>query len=216
MTQRPTVVLLHGLARTGRSMAGLRRALESQGWPTWACTYPSRRLGIAELAQDVADRVKAEVPGPVVAVTHSLGGILVRHMGENLPLQRVVMLAPPNDGSHVAQAFASYALFRWFYGPAGQQVVRADAWPVPPCPFGVIAGTRAISPWNPISWATRGLGLLPAGEPSDGTVTVAETRHVQMADFATVAASHTWIMDDPQARALIVQFLEQGRFAHPT
>jgi triacylglycerol lipase len=133
-------------------------------------------------------------------------------MGGRLPLERVVMLAPPNHGSRVAQAFASYAIFRWLYGPAGQQVVRADDWPVPDCPFGVIAGTRAVSPWNPVSWATRGLGLLPPHEPSDGTVTVAETRLPQMADFATVPCSHTWIMDDPEVRRMIVKFLDHGRF----
>lgn len=216
MNSKPTVVLLHGLARTGRSMAGLRRSLEQQGWPTWTCTYSSRQHGIADLARDVAERLHAEVSGPVVAVTHSLGGILVRHMGNRVPFQRVVMLAPPNQGSRVAQAFAGYAIFRWLYGPAGQQVVRAEDWPLPPWPFGVIAGTRAVSPWNPVSWATRGLGLLPPGEPSDGTVTVDETRLAQMADFATVPCTHTWIMDDPQVRRMVVHFLEHGQFWPPS
>lgn len=212
MPPRPTVVLLHGLARTSRSMAGLRRALEAAGWPTWSCTYPSRQQPIADLAEFVAARVRAEIQGEVVAVTHSLGGIVVRNMGDRVPFQRVVMLAPPNRGSRAAAAFGNYALFRWFYGPAGQQVLAADDWPLPAGPFAVVAGTRAISPWNPISWATRAMGVLPAAEPSDGTVTVAETRHPAMADFATVDASHTWIMDHPEARRLVMAFLTDGRF----
>lgn len=214
-----TVVLLHGLARSQRSMAGLRRHLEASGFRTWSCTYPSRHMGLADLAKRVSQQIRADLgdlesEGGLLAVTHSLGGILVRHMGDALPWRGVVMLAPPNQGSRVARALHRLGPYRWYYGPAGQEVVRPpepEGWPPPPRPFAVIAGTRALSLSNPTSWLTRGLRLLPS-QGSDGTVALNETQLPGMADFRTVAAGHTFIMDHPQVRAWIVQFLREGRF----
>lgn len=135
----PTVVLLHGLARTHRSVDLLRKFLEKQGFPTWSQTYPSRSLPLDQLAGRLADAIRTEVSGEIVAVTHSLGGILVRHMADKITFSRVVMLAPPNNGSRVAQAFAGHPLFRWFYGPVGQQMALSENWPLPQSQVGVIA-----------------------------------------------------------------------------
>lgn len=208
---RPLVALLHGLARGRRSLAGLERAIAQAGYPTWARSYPSRRQPIAALAQQLARQIRDEAAGrEVVVVTHSLGGILVRHMGAELPLRGVIMLAPPNQGSGLARAFAGLRAFRWLYGPVAEELARPAGWPAPPAPFAVIAGTRAASLGNPTSWLSRGLGLLPG--PSDGTVAVEETRLDGMADFRTVPASHTWIMDHPEVRRLVLAFLARGRF----
>ncbi len=209
---RATVVLLHGLGRTHRSMGRLQRRLEAAGHPTWSCTYPSRREPIEGLAEYVARRVEAEVEGPLMAVTHSLGGILVRHLAERLPWERVVMLAPPNTGSSVARALQDLKLFRWLFGPAGQEVGDGARWPAPPSPFAVIAGTRGPSVGNPSSWLTGAMNLIDPEGPHDGTVSVAETRLAGMADFATVDASHTWIADHPRTAELVLAFLDWGAF----
>ena len=71
---------------------------------------------------------------------------------------------------------------------------------------------RGPSVGNVPSWLSTGLGLMPKGEPHDGTVTVAETRVSPMAAFATVEASHTWIMNHPETRRLVLRFLESGGF----
>jgi hypothetical protein len=210
---RPTVVLLHGLARTHRSLAGLRRHLEAQGYPTWSRTYPSRSQPIEALADQVAGWIEADLAGhELVCVTHSLGGILVRHIGERAPFRRICMLAPPNTGSQVAEHVRRLPMFRWFFGPAGRQVASADAWPLPVAPTAVIAGTAGATLSNLPSLLVRGLGIFDPGEPHDGTVSVAETRLPDLADFATVPASHTWIMNHPETRALVGRFLEAGRF----
>ena len=81
-------------------------------------------------ASDVATRIRTELPDrPLVAVTHSLGGILVRHMASELPWRGVLMLAPPNAGSRVAEGLRDNPLFRWYFGPAALDVARADGWP---------------------------------------------------------------------------------------
>ena len=209
---KPTVVFLHGMARTHRSLAGLRLHVANAGYSTWARTYPSRRMPLGELAAEVAGWIRRDVGGPVVAVTHSLGGILARHMNDLVAWHSVVMLAPPNAGSRVAARLLGHPLYRWFYGPAGQQLARAGDWPQLRAPVAVIAGTRGASLGNVPSWVTAALALLPRGEPSDGTVTVAETRLPEMAAFAEVDASHTWLMDHPQTRRLVLEFLATGRF----
>jgi hypothetical protein len=213
VTARPTVVLLHGLARTRYSLAGLRRHLERAGFSTWACTYPSRRLSIAEAADDVAGRIARELPAgaPLAAVTHSLGGVIIRHLGARVPFERVVMLAPPSQGSRVAVALRDNRIYRWFFGPAGQEVATPEgdrAWPALAAPCAIIAGTRAQSAANPTSWLTRRGPYFTAGEANDGTLAVAETRLPEAAVFETVDASHTWIMNHAQARRLVVAFLE--------
>jgi triacylglycerol lipase len=211
---KPTVVFLHGLARTERSLGRLRRLIADAGYPTWACSYPSRRLGLQDLASWLEREIARDLgERELCAVTHSLGGVLVRHMAGGLRWRGVVMLAPPNRGSRVAAAFRDNPLFRWYFGPAGQQLDDPRRWPAPPAPFAVIAGTTHLSPLAPPGWLTRAFGLLPADEPSDGTVAVSETRLAGMADFATVPASHAWIMNHPAVPALILAFLESGRFA---
>jgi hypothetical protein len=220
----PTVVLLHGLARTRWSMAGLQRHLERAGFPTWARSYPSRRLPIAGAADLIASWIARDLPAgrPLAAVTHSLGGIVVRHIGARVPFGRVVMLAPPNHGSRVSRALRDQSIYRWFYGPAGQEMAApvpdlGHRWPHPaaPCTVAVIAGTRASAGANPTSWLTRRRRTFAAGEPNDGTLAVAETELDGMTAFATVDASHTWIMDDPRVRALCVAFLRDGRLDAP-
>lgn len=209
----PVVVLLHGLARAAGSMAAMGRALAQAGFDPVAIDYPSRHHTIADLAHDVADRIDRARPGrPLLAVTHSLGGIVLRHLHDpRLAWTRAVLLAPPNQGSQTAASMAHRALFRWFYGPAGQELAASPtAWPPPPAPFAVIAGTRRRAVVNPTSWVSG--RVFDAAADHDGTVAVAETRLDGMADFAAVPATHTTIMNDPHVHALTIAFLRDGRF----
>jgi len=208
----PLVVLLHGLARREGSMAALRRALAQAGWETWARTYPSRRMSIAAAARSVGEALAVEAAGrPLYAVTHSLGGILVRHMTDpRLDWRRIVMLAPPSQGSSLAAVMADNRLYRWFYGQAGVELRDGSAWPPPPAPFAVIAGTRRRALMNPTSWT---LGRRFASDRDhDGTVAVDETRLPGMAAYAEIDATHTWIMNHPDAHARVLAFLRDGRF----
>jgi triacylglycerol lipase len=210
---RPTIVFLHGLGRTHRSMHGLRRYVEALGYRTWARTYPSRRGRIEELAAEVAGQIRRDVgERPIVGVTHSMGGILVRYMRDLLPWEGVVMLAPPNQGSRVAASLVRSRVYRWVYGPAGRALGDASGWPAPPQPFAVIAGTRGPTVGNLPSWLIARLRLIPPGELHDGTVLVAETRMDGMAAFAEVPASHTFLMNHPATRSLVARFLAERRF----
>jgi pimeloyl-ACP methyl ester carboxylesterase len=209
---KPLVVLLHGLARGQGSMASLGAFLRGHGFDTWSHTYPSRRHSIAYLASALTEQL-VEFAGerPLHAVTHSMGGIIVRHLHDpRLRWSRIAMLAPPNQGSRLAAGLVRNPLFRWFYGPAGRELADAAAWPEPPAPFAVIAGTRSLALGNPTSW-TFGRRF-PPGVRNDGTVAVDETKLPGMTAFAEVDATHTWIMNAQEARRLILAFLQNGRF----
>lgn len=197
-------------------MAKLRRVVEAAGYPTWARTYPSRKMPVDELAAQVADWINSEVQGPVSAITHSLGGVLSRFIGDRVAWERVVMLAPPNRGSRVAATLAGNPMYRWYFGPVGSEMSDPAGWPPGPPTFGVISGTKRVSVGNLPSWVTAGLNIIPKNVPSDGTVCVDETKLESMADYAEVPASHTWIMNHPETHALALEFLASGRFTAAT
>jgi hypothetical protein len=207
---KPLVVLLHGLARGQGSMARLGRYLRAQGWDTASRTYPSRRHSIAYLAGELAEWiVEAAADRPVCAVTHSMGGVIVRHLHDpRIRWDRIVMLAPPNRGSQLAAAVMKNPVFRWYYGPAGGELADGARWPPPPAPFAVIAGTRGFAFSTPTSWTVgRRFG---SGVRHDGTVAVDETRPDGMAAFAEVDATHTWIMNDARVHQLVASYLRDG------
>ncbi|MEZ4365191.1 MAG: hypothetical protein R2939_02750 [Kofleriaceae bacterium] len=208
--ERPLVVLLHGLARREGSLAGMAAALRRAGFETWSQTYPSRRQTIGDAARSLTEAIVAVAGArPLLAVTHSLGGIVWRHMHDpRLRWRRAVMLAPPNAGSELARALSSRALFRWFYGPAGAELGAAEAWPPPPADALIIAGRRGRALTNPTSWTVaRRFGAQVA---HDGTVAVDETRLPGLPPPVVVDATHTWIMNDAEVQAMTAAFLGRG------
>lgn len=210
------VALLHGLARGHGSMAKLAKVLRAHGFETWSQTYPSRRHSLTYLASALTEELVEYAAGePLHAVTHSMGGIIVRHLHDSrLKWSRIVMLAPPNRGSRLAAGLVRNPLFRYFYGPAGTELADASAWPPPPVRPAVIAGTRSLALSNVTSW-TFGRSF-PPGTESDGTVTIEETQLDDMAAFAKVDETHTWIMNSPRVHRLVVAYLRDGCFPRVT
>ena len=209
------VVVLHGLGRTPRNMQRLADRLSAAGYAVHNLGYPSTRGRsddwIARLAERIARRC-GDAPR-VHFVTHSLGGIVTRALlarDEVRPerLGRVVMLAPPNQGSEWVDRIGDWSGFRLVFGDVASELGTAPgSWPnrLPPAdfPVGVIAGDAIV---NPI-----GAWLVPGD--SDGTVSVARTRLDGMHDFIVVPHSHTFIMDAPRVAEETLHFLAEGRFS---
>ena len=100
------IILLHGLARTSSSMNNIEDAFEQRGFNVVNVDYPSRKYPVETLAPMAIEDGLADCPPDSIVhfITHSLGGILVRYYMEHHTLDqigRVVMLAPPNQGSEV-------------------------------------------------------------------------------------------------------------------
>lgn len=220
---RPHVIILHGLARSAFSMRRLANALQKADFVPLNYTYPSRKFTLQELADQLLDRIQEQVTPetPLHFVSHSMGGLVGRELMTTMQThnwQNAVFLAPPHQGSKIARTLSSHpatqTFFTWFYGPAGLQIAEGPELPLPPCPFGVIAGTQSRSLLNPTSWLSR--RLFQDDERSDGTVRVEETQLDNMIDFAEVATNHTTIMNHPRVHDLTVHFFRHSHFPPPS
>ena len=209
-----TVILVHGLCRSTFSLKKLEWTLKCAGYDVINRSYPSTRLSVREAAENwlsplVAAQSATDKGRRMHFVTHSLGGIVVRQYLKEHPsanLGRVVMLAPPNRGSELADRFGHHPLAR-LLGPTSKEL-GCGAASVPnalgPASFdvGIVAGDRSFDPW---------FSRFISG-PDDGKVAVSRTAVEGMKDFLVVHRSHTWMMWSRQVNQAVVRFLEEGRF----
>jgi hypothetical protein len=192
-------------------MLGMQAALEKAGFATVNLGYPSTRMTIEALAArflDPALRAAQARGGKIHFVTHSMGGIVLRAWlySHELPAtSRIVMLAPPNQGSALAERLSGLALYQALHGPAGLQLTTTGLprglGPVQ-AQLGVIAGTRSLNPL---------FSLLVPG-PDDGKVAVAETQVAGMDEFLVLPVTHTWMMWNSRVQEATVRFLSAGTF----
>ena len=209
------VVLLHGLARGARNMWVLEWRLESRGHRVCNIGYDTRVERIDEAIDEVHDGILdcGFQGGPVHFVTHSLGGLVLRGLlGRQhlIPeLGRAVMLAPPNQGSEIADRLRGLGQMGVLMGPLSTQLgTRKEdlprSLPIPTIPVGIIAGSRWINPVGPF--------FLPS--PHDGTVSVASTHLSGMRDHIVLPYTHSFIMNATPVAHQVDTFLRSEQFDH--
>jgi pimeloyl-ACP methyl ester carboxylesterase len=200
------VFLLHGMARTVVSMAVLAHRLERAGHRPNLFGYHVLVQSLDEIAARFRDRVRRVVagdgPGATFAIVgHSLGGVVARMAGPQLPpgLARLVLLASPARPPATALALEANPLFRHLARDAGRRLrdpAFFESLPRPQVPTLVIAGTRG--PTSP---------RLPyAGAPNDGIVRVSETA-IDGAEQLRVHGVHTFLMNRKDVFEAIQKFL---------
>jgi pimeloyl-ACP methyl ester carboxylesterase len=198
---RELVVLVHGMGRSPLSMLPLSWSLKRAGYDVMNWGYSSTCCGIAELGSRLREDLREELedrggePPRVHFVGHSLGNIIIRWVLAHEPVSEttghVVMLAPPNQGSRVADQLASS--LGWLLKPLPElrsEPMRTSSELFLPEPVfvGVIAGRY------------------------DGKVTVDETRIEGMDGHVVVAGAHSFLMFRSDVKRLIVDFLRDGVF----
>lgn len=197
---RETVFLLHGLGRTPVSMMHLARRLDRAGYRPIVFGYWSTAGDIHQIARRLGERVRAagRTAPRIHFVAHSLGNIIIRSMlHHDAPekVGRIVMLAPPNQGSRKADRYTPW--IGWLtphiqhLRTAEDSTARTLRLP-DGVEVGIVAGAR------------------------DGKVSVAESRLDGARDHAVVPCTHSFIMHRTDVHRLVVEFLRDGRFAAST
>lgn len=204
------LVLVHGLLVNGHVMRPLARHFRNAGYDTLIVDYPTRSRTLTDSADAWLPRIRAFADGQALdLIGHSLGGLLIRHLRIRMPqeIRRVVTLGTP----HMQSAAGAY--FRRFYRGKMIGASWADALDghAPPwdsaIPLLSIAGTKA-----------KGLGKwfgLFRGEPSDGTVAVAETRLPQATAYCDLPYGHTGMLFAREVMHVASEWLESGTSRHP-
>ena len=208
------VVCLHGLWRSVWAMEPMANYLNSQGFTTVNVPYASFRYELDDIVERVRLLVKPWVDQGrnIHFVTHSLGGVVLKHrVGEAvLPeerekIGRVVMLAPPHQGSEIID-WLSNSPMRHVLGPAGtflsseSMQKRSQQFPED-IEAAIIMGERSAIPFF--------RKLLDAS--NDGIVSVEKGHLLGIKEFKVVDADHTFIASEPEVLEMVNKFLDTGK-----
>lgn len=202
----PLVVLLHGLWRSHHAMEPLASALHRIGFSTLNLPYASTRKPIATLCHELSAIIhQYGHEREIYLVTHSLGGILARAMIANHQLtpSRLVMLAPPNQGSEIVDALSRWPLAASLLGHAGRELGTQGAPARLPAPPPSVETMVIMGRLSSIPIFRR---LLRA--ENDGIVTVHRGQLPNIREFHVVDADHTFIQIHPDTIRLCTAFLQ--------
>lgn len=208
------VVCLHGLWRSVWAMEPMATHLNKEGFTTVNIPYASFRYELDEIVQRVRQQVQPwlDEGKQIHFVTHSLGGVVLKQLLENSlvddekkKIGRVVMLAPPHQGSEIVDWLRNSPV-RYVLGPAGEFLSTTSmeqhsrSFPED-IEAAVIMGEKSAIPFF--------RKLLDAS--NDGIVSVKKGRLLGIKEFKVVDADHTFIASEPQVYQLVQQFLESGK-----
>jgi hypothetical protein len=213
-SQEECVILLHGMGRTAFSLSDIETSLRERDYHVWNESYPSLSQPVEALSVPVIEAGLTHCRGKqaqrIHFVTHSLGGIIVRHYLQDHKIEnlgRIVMLAPPNRGSEVADQMKDGFFYQAIMGPAAQELgTEKESLPNSLKPIdgeiGIIAGKKDGESWF--------LPEIPGDD--DGKVAVERTKLPEMKDFLLVNEGHTFIMNDEEVIRQVLYFLGHGVF----
>ena len=227
----PTVVLVHGAFADAGSWAGVIQALQGAGISVLAPANPLR--GVASDAAYLASVVN-QIPGPVVLVGHSYGGVVTSNaslMASNVVGLVYVAAYLPDEGETL-QAMAEQATdsligpaLRPAQFPTGDSATPGTEFYVDPAQFAaaiaadlpaeqaavLAASQRPVSamafgePSGPVGWKT--LPTWAAISPSDRAIGPSGERFMAERAGATIVeidGSHLLMISQPQAVANLI------------
>jgi pimeloyl-ACP methyl ester carboxylesterase len=205
------VVYVHGLWMTGLEGVLLRRRLSKElEAATPIFMYRSISAGIAANAQLLAAHLSRLRVDTLHLVGHSLGGVVICKMFEEVgdarfPPGRVVLLGSPVAGSRAARNLAAWRLGKLIMGRSVSEELLAHRdrqwnWARD---LGVIAGTL-----------NAGLGRIVNTHQgcNDGTIYVDETQIPGMKEHMVMHVSHTGLPFSAAVAAHTANFLRRGHF----
>ncbi len=204
------VVLVHGILRGSSSMNKIKIEFIRQGFSVTGFDYTKKDGSIEEISDSLHKKIKKFPKGKIHFVTHSMGAVIVRsYISKYKPrnIGRVVMIAPPNNGSVYAAVLLHLPFFEKIFGRSGMDIAEGEncivnSLPVPEFEFGVIAGGTGYE-----------IGLNPflKGD-NDGTVLLKETIIEGMADFMQIKGQHSFLLFNNEVISESINFIKNGKF----
>ncbi|QDU86745.1 Alpha/beta hydrolase family protein [Pirellulimonas nuda] len=199
---RELVVMVHGIASWRFVFAVMNARLRAAGFATRMWGYPSilwsNQHHGASLARLLRRRAATGKYDKIHLVVHSMGSIVARcALQEELPEQlgRIVMIGPPNQGSHVASRLAP--IYGWLAPTLVElcdvegSFVRTLGSPPEHVEIGVVAAQR------------------------DRVVPLLNTHLAGMRDHIVLPGLHTSSLWRRETAEQVVHFLREGRFFLP-
>lgn len=208
------VYLIHGYAGLGLEMQLIKTNLNDAGFNAEIFTYPSLREDVDTAALGLWHKIEADRPDTLYFVTHSMGALVARSVYHHLPakgwkpyIHRIVMIAPPNKGTPVADFFVQSKIVRLLGGPNLSNLTTdpedgAYSYPIPDAETGIILGVRG---------GRRGFNLF-LEEDNDGLIIPKHAVLGNEKDLAFIKASHTAILFKSLTIRMVIKFLRTGRF----
>ncbi len=200
--QADWVVLLHGLFATRRSMRKLEVSIRDVGYTVLNWGYPTWLRSTEQHVRHLLPKVESLQQDPKVRsisfVTHSMGGILARcalHVGSEAKIKRLVMLAPPNRGSHLTRI--SLGPFAWFVPAIADLSESPDSLP------NRLKATSSVE-----------IGVIAASH--DFIVPVANTKLANQREHCVLSSTHFRLPSHETTIRYVLSFLQTGKFTSAT
>jgi uncharacterized alpha/beta hydrolase family protein len=208
------IYLIHGFGGIGLELEKIRKSIDDKGFVNEIYTYQSLVNDVDSVGQNLFEKIRSENYDSISFVTHSMGALVVRSLYEHIDsltvfpfIHRIVMIAPPNNGSPVADFFAQFSFVKQIVGPnvnnlTTNPVTGAGKYPLPTCEVGLIAGSYA---------GKKGFNIFIKGD-NDGVLIPENTKMGIEQDVAFVKSWHVGLLFNKKVIKLVMTFLDKGRF----
>lgn len=202
-------MLVHGVWMPGAEMGFARHRLAARGYEPHQFHFRSVGRSTEESVVALME-FQARIEAPTLHfVGHSMGGLLILKMFARFALARpgrIVALGSPLRGSWVAERLSRHVPGRLLLGRAAEPLTAGFEQLPPDREVGVVAGDWPV-----------GIGRMwpDMPQPSDGTVSVAETRLPGLADHISLRVNHMGLLFSTEVMDQTSAFLRDGRFTRP-
>jgi uncharacterized alpha/beta hydrolase family protein len=208
------VYFVHGFASLGFEMRNLLRASEREGFVCKLFRYRSLTQDIDFAALDLITMIRLDGAEKISFVTHSMGALVVRSVFKSInklkdfpEIQRIIMIAPPNNGTPVADFYHRFRLFRYILGPnlknlTTDSVSGASRYPIPNCEVGVVTG----------SYKGSKIMNIFLKEANDGMIIPEQAKLGNEKDSINIKSWHLGLMYNKKVEKYVVSFLKYGKF----
>lgn len=208
------IYLIHGYGGIGIEMKEIQKSIDKKGFNSEIFSYPSLTEDVDSVGISLFMKIQRENYDTVSFVTHSMGALVVRSLYEHIDslstfpfIHRIVMIAPPNNGSPVADFFAQFSFVKHIIGPNINNLTTnpnsgAGKYPIPKCEVGLIAGSFTKE---------RGYNIFVKGD-NDGVLIPEQTKIGIEKDVAFIKSSHVGLLYNKTVIKYVNSFLIAGKF----